>query len=125
MRAVGHRVVHGGRTFFLPTLIDEHVMSEIERIADLAPLHNPANLIGIRAAGQLLPDVPAVAVFDTAFFHGLPDAAATYALDRGVASLHAIRRYGFTAPVTSTCRARLPSFSANPFRAQSDRAAPG
>ncbi len=95
LRAVGHRVVHGGRTFFLPTLIDEHVMSEIERIAGLAPLHNPANLIGMRAAGQLLPDVPAVAVFDTAFFHGLPDAAATYALDRGVASLHAIRRYGF------------------------------
>ena len=95
LRAVGHRVVHGGRTFFMPTLVTEHVMSEIDRISTLAPLHNPANLIGMRAAGELLPDVPAVVVFDTAFFHGLPDAASTYAIDRGVATLHAIRRYGF------------------------------
>lgn len=93
--AVGHRVVHGGRTFYRPTLIDAEVISEISRISTLAPLHNPANLIGIDAARSLLPDVPSVAVFDTAFFHSLPDAAATYAIDRGVADLHAIRRYGF------------------------------
>jgi acetate kinase len=93
--AVGHRVVHGGRTFYRPTLIDSEVISEISRISTLAPLHNPANLIGIEAARSLLPDVPSVAVFDTAFFHSLPDAAATYAIDRGVADLHAIRRYGF------------------------------
>lgn len=93
--AVGHRVVHGGRTFYRPTLITPEVIAEIERIAPLAPLHNPANLIGIRAAQEILPDVPSVAVFDTAFFHGLPDAAAMYAIDREVAAEYAIRRYGF------------------------------
>ncbi|MFW0789374.1 acetate kinase [Gordonia sp. CPCC 205333] len=93
--AVGHRVVHGGRSFYRPTLITPEVVAEIERISPLAPLHNPANLIGIRAAQELLPDVPSVAIFDTAFFHGLPDAAATYAIDRDVAAAHAIRRYGF------------------------------
>ncbi|MFW0793681.1 acetate kinase [Gordonia sp. CPCC 205515] len=95
LSAVGHRVVHGGRTFYEPTLITPEVISEITRISSLAPLHNPANLIGIAAARELLPDVPSVGVFDTAFFHALPDAAATYAIDRGVADLHAIRRYGF------------------------------
>lgn len=95
LSAVGHRVVHGGRIFYRPTLITPEVISEITRISSLAPLHNPANLIGIAAARELLPDVPSVGVFDTAFFHSLPDAAATYAIDRGVAALHAIRRYGF------------------------------
>lgn len=95
LAAVGHRVVHGGRSFFSPTLIDETVRSEIERICPLAPLHNPANLVGINAVTALLPQVPAVAVFDTAFFHDLPDAAATYALDAAVAQQYAVRRYGF------------------------------
>ncbi|MBD0860445.1 acetate kinase [Gordonia sp. zg691] len=95
LTAVGHRVVHGGRSFHEPTLVTPHVISEIKRISTLAPLHNPANLVGILAAQDLLPDVPSVAVFDTAFFHGLPDAAATYAIDREVAVEHAIRRYGF------------------------------
>ncbi|GAA3722101.1 acetate kinase [Gordonia hankookensis] len=95
LRAVGHRVVHGGRIFHQPTLVTTEVISEIRRISTLAPLHNPANLIGIEAVRALLPEVPSVAVFDTAFFHSLPDAAATYAIDRGVASMHAIRRYGF------------------------------
>lgn len=95
LAAVGHRVVHGGRTFYEPTIITPEVISEISRISTLAPLHNPANLVGITAARTFLPEVPSVAVFDTAFFHDLPDAAATYAIDRGVADLHAIRRYGF------------------------------
>ncbi|KAF0967617.1 acetate kinase [Gordonia sp. YY1] len=95
LAAVGHRVVHGGRSFYEPTLVDSWVISEIKRISPLAPLHNPANLVGIEAARALLPDVPSVAVFDTAFFHGLPPAAATYAIDREVAAEHAIRRYGF------------------------------
>lgn len=95
LAAVGHRVVHGGRSFFEPTLVTQEVIAEIKRISTLAPLHNPANLIGIEAIGELLPDVPSVVVFDTAFFHRLPEAAATYAIDRGVAKLHAIRRYGF------------------------------
>ncbi|MFT4128115.1 MAG: acetate kinase [Gordonia sp. (in: high G+C Gram-positive bacteria)] len=95
LAAIGHRVVHGGRVFYHPVLITPAVISEIDRISLLAPLHNPANLIGIEAVRELLPQVPSVAVFDTAFFHDLPDAAATYAIDRGVATLHAIRRYGF------------------------------
>ncbi|MDT0221532.1 acetate kinase [Gordonia sp. AC31] len=95
LSAVGHRVVHGGRSFYEPTVVTPEVISEIERISPLAPLHNPANLVGILAARELLPDVPSVAVFDTAFFHGLPDASATYAIDRAVADEHAIRRYGF------------------------------
>ncbi|GAA1482099.1 acetate kinase [Gordonia sinesedis] len=95
LAAVGHRVVHGGRTFYRPTLIDQRVIDEIRRLSPLAPLHNPANLIGIEAARKLLPEVPSVAVFDTAFFHGLPDAAATYAIDRDVADTYGVRRYGF------------------------------
>ncbi|ALG86199.1 acetate kinase [Gordonia phthalatica] len=95
LAAVGHRVAHGGRSFFAPTLIDAEVRSEIERLGPLAPLHNPANLVGVNAVTALLPDVPAVAVFDTAFFHDLPAAASTYALDAEVAAQYAIRRYGF------------------------------
>ncbi|WP_440712859.1 acetate kinase [Gordonia sp. FQ] len=95
LAAVGHRVVHGGRTFHAPTVIDDEVRAEIERIAPLAPLHNPPNLVGIQAVSALLPDVPAVGIFDTAFFHDLPADAATYALDAEVAQKYAIRRYGF------------------------------
>ncbi|HEX2850386.1 MAG TPA: acetate kinase [Acidimicrobiales bacterium] len=93
--AVGHRVVMGGDRFSGPTLIDADVVATIERLSPLAPLHNPPNLAGIRVARELLPDIPHVAVFDTAFFHDLPAASATYALDREVAAAHAIRRYGF------------------------------
>jgi acetate kinase len=93
--AVGHRVVHGGTRFRAPTLIDDDVIAEIRALAPLAPLHNPANLEGIELARRLRPDVPHLAVFDTAFHATLPDAAATYALDRTVASRYGIRRYGF------------------------------
>ena len=93
--AVGHRVVMGGREFAGPVLIDDDVLATIERLSPLAPLHNPANLAGIEVARELLPDIPHVAVFDTAFFHDLPAAAATYALDRDIAERHGIRRYGF------------------------------
>lgn len=93
--AVGHRIVHGGRNFTAPTLIDERVEAEIDRVAVLAPLHNPAGLAGIRSARAAFPDLPHVAVFDTAFFADLPAAAASYAIDRDVAREHAIRRYGF------------------------------
>ncbi len=93
--AVGHRVVHGGRSFHSPTLIDDHVLSEIRRLSSLAPLHNPANAQGIEVARELLPGVKQVAVFDTAFFFDLPPAAATYAIDRELAAEHALRRYGF------------------------------
>lgn len=93
--AVGHRIVHGGRRFSEPTLIDEQVESEIDRVSVLAPLHNPGGLAGVRSARAAFPDLPHVAVFDTAFFADLPAAAATYAIDREVADEHAIRRYGF------------------------------
>ncbi|MFC0449099.1 acetate kinase [Rhodococcus jostii] len=93
--AVGHRIVHGGDVFFEPTLIDDAVVQSISDLSSLAPLHNPANVIGIEVAREELPDIPHVAVFDTAFFHTLPAEASTYAIDREVAKDHAIRRYGF------------------------------
>ncbi|WP_225726080.1 MULTISPECIES: acetate kinase [unclassified Nocardia] len=95
VHAVGHRVVHGGEVFYRPTLIDDAVVAAISELSALAPLHNPANVAGIESARQLLPGVPQVAVFDTAFFHGLPAAAKTYAIDAKVAAAHGIRRYGF------------------------------
>ncbi|MEU0549093.1 acetate kinase [Micromonospora sp. NPDC005979] len=95
LTAVGHRVVHGGRTFSAPTVVDDAVLAAIRDLVPLAPLHNPANLAGIEMARTALPDVPQVAVFDTAFHHTLPEAAATYAIDRDTAERYDIRRYGF------------------------------
>lgn len=93
--AVGHRVVHGGNQFYRPTLLDDPVVARLEELSALAPLHNPPAVLGIQRARKLLPDVPHIAVFDTAFFHDLPPAAATYAIDRQVADRWQIRRYGF------------------------------
>lgn len=93
--AVGHRVVHGGRQFYRPTLIDDALVAKLDELAPLAPLHNPPAVLGITEARALLPNVPHVAVFDTAFFHNLPAAAAEYAINRDVAAQWHIRRYGF------------------------------
>ncbi|KJL25903.1 Acetate kinase [Microbacterium oxydans] len=93
--AVGHRVVHGGARFYAPTLIDADVERQIDELAVLAPLHNPANLAGIRAARAVFDEVPHVAVFDTAFHQTLPPAAYTYAIDAALAAEHRVRRYGF------------------------------
>ncbi|MCA4754481.1 acetate kinase [Mycolicibacterium fortuitum] len=93
--AVGHRVVHGGKAFYCPTLIDSELIGKLEELSPLAPLHNPPAILGIEVARKLLPDLPHVAVFDTAFFHNLPAAAANYAIDRAVAERWDIRRYGF------------------------------
>jgi acetate kinase len=93
--AVGHRVVHGGDQFIDATRIDDAVEKSIEACVPLAPLHNPANLAGIRAARAALPGVPQVAVFDTAFHARIPRRARTYALDLDVAQKHGVRRYGF------------------------------
>ncbi len=93
--AVGHRVVHGGERFTRPTRIDDDVIAAIEALVPLAPLHNPANLAGIRAARRLLPDAPQVAVFDTAFHATLPNRARRYALPAQIAERHGVRRYGF------------------------------
>ncbi len=93
--AVGHRVVHGGPAFHRPTIVDDDVLAQLAELSPLAPLHNPPAILGIEVARRALPDVPHVAVFDTAFFHDLPAAAATYAIDREVAQQWHIRRYGF------------------------------
>ena len=93
--AVGHRVVHGGARFFEPTLITPLVEINIDELSVLAPLHNPANLAGIVAAKKAFPEVPHVAVFDTAFHQTLAPDAYTYAIDAEVAASHRIRRYGF------------------------------
>ncbi len=93
--AVGHRVVHGGQHFTDPVVVEPGDLAEIKALSGLAPLHNPANAEGIERAQEIFPGVPQVAVFDTAFFAHLPEAAATYALDHQVAQKYGIRRYGF------------------------------
>jgi len=93
--AVGHRVVHGGEKFVQPTLIDEAVLTEIDKLSQLAPLHNPANLKGIRACMRRMPNVEQVAVFDTAFHATIPDYAYTYALPYKYYTDYGVRRYGF------------------------------
>ncbi|SFN36758.1 acetate/propionate family kinase [Mycetocola miduiensis] len=95
LRAVGHRVVHGGKRFFEPTLITDLVKINIEELSELAPLHNPANLQGIEAAQKAFPDIPHVAVFDTAFHQTLSPAAYSYAIDTTLADKHRLRKYGF------------------------------
>jgi acetate kinase len=95
LTAVGHRVVHGGLTFTAPALVDDTVIAAIRELVPLAPLHNPANLAGIEVARALLPGVPQVAVFDTAFHRTLPAAASTYAIEAETAERHGIHRYGF------------------------------
>ncbi|MFJ6936611.1 acetate kinase [Streptomyces sp. NPDC101132] len=95
LAAVGHRVVHGGTRFTRPTVIDDEVLAEIQNLVPLAPLHNPANVTGIQVARSLRPDIPQVAVFDTAFHATMPEYAARYAIDTEVADRLSIRRYGF------------------------------
>ncbi len=92
--AVGHRIVQGGRHFDGPALITDEVRDLIEELCPLAPLHNPAHLKGIDVARELMPDVPHVAVFDTAFFQQLPDRSALYALETETAKKYSVRRYG-------------------------------
>ena len=93
--AVGHRVVHGGEHFTESVLIDNDVLIEIEKTAALAPLHNPANLLGIRTAQQAFSTLPQIAVFDTAFHQTMPKIAYLYALPYSLYKEHGVRRYGF------------------------------
>jgi len=95
IKAVGHRVVHGGEKFKDAVLIDEDVKEAIEQAFDLAPLHNPPNLKGIQAAEDRLPDIPQVAVFDTAFHHSIPPHAYLYGIPNRLYRRHKIRKYGF------------------------------
>ena len=93
--AVGHRVVHGGDTFHEPTLVDDKVIADIEACIPLAPLHNPANLMGIQVARKVFSGAPQVAVFDTAFHQSLPVEAYLYAIPFELHQKYKIRRYGF------------------------------
>ena len=95
LAAVGHRVVHGGERFTASTVVDDDVLAAIEELIPLAPLHNPAALTGLRVARDLLPDIPQVAVFDTAFHATIPPEGALWAIDREVAGKWGLRRYGF------------------------------
>jgi len=95
IRAVGHRTVHGGAKFRETTVIDDAVVEGLRQLSPLAPLHNPPGIAGIEAARKALPDIPHVAIFDTAFFSTLPAEAYTYAIDAELAETHGIRKYGF------------------------------
>lgn len=93
--AVGHRIVHGGEKFHDSVIIDDNVMAAIRECIDLAPLHNPPNIIGIEACQHLMPNTPMVAVFDTAFHQTIPQYAYLYALPYEMYEKHGIRKYGF------------------------------
>jgi acetate kinase len=95
LSGIGHRVVHGGEEFKEPTLIDKNVIDTIRRLIPLAPLHNPANLLGIEVAMHSAPQVPQVAVFDTAFHQSIPEHAFRYAIPQNLYEKHHVRRYGF------------------------------
>ncbi|MEO1498071.1 MAG: acetate kinase [Planctomycetota bacterium] len=92
---VAHRVVHGGERFHAPTPIDDEVLEELDRLTPLAPLHNPANVLGVRLMRERFPEAKHVAVFDTAFHQTMPPRAYRYALPRELTTEHGVRRYGF------------------------------
>lgn len=95
IKAVGHRTVHGGEAFRQTVVIDDDVLAKLRELSPLAPLHNPPGIAGIEAAREALPNVPHVAIFDTAFFSTLPPEAYTYAIPAQLAREHGIRKYGF------------------------------
>lgn len=95
IQGVGHRIVHGGSRFFEPVAVDNSVLADIRELTPLAPLHNPSGLAGIETSRRLLPAIPNVAVFDTAFHYRLPAVAATYALPKDLSKKLQLRRYGF------------------------------
>ena len=123
--AVGHRVVHGGNDFYRPTVIDDALIAKLKELSPLAALHNPPNVLGLEVARKLLPDTPHVAVFDTAFFHDLPAAAATYAIDRAGREVAdpALRIPRHLAPVRQRAGRRVPGQAAG--EPESDCAASG
>ena len=95
INAVGHRVVHGGEKYASSVMVNDEVMIELERCVKLAPLHNPANIIGIKACQKIMPNTPMVVVFDTAFHQTMPEEAYIYALPYEIYQEHKVRRYGF------------------------------
>ena len=113
---IGHRVVHGGAEFDCATRITDEVEQKIEALSDLAPLHNPINLAGIRLARELWPELPQFAVFDTAFHHSLPKRAQTYALPKDLMREHGIRRYGFHGMSHKYVAGRAATFLKDDYR---------
>ncbi|MGL4327684.1 MAG: acetate kinase, partial [Tannerellaceae bacterium] len=95
INAVGHRVVHGGEKFASSVLINDEVIKQLEECIELAPLHNPPNLKGINAVTRLMPNVPQIGVFDTAFHQTMPDYAYMYGLPYSLYKKYGVRRYGF------------------------------
>ncbi|MGV0634910.1 acetate kinase [Mycolicibacillus trivialis] len=115
--AVGHRAVHGGRKFVEPTLVTDELIETMRELEPLAPLHNPPGVLGMEVARRLLPKLPHVAVFDTAFFHDLPPAAATYAIDAEIAEKWHIRRYGFHGQSHEYVSQQAAAFVGRPYDA--------
>lgn len=113
--AVGHRIVHGGEKFAKSVIIDNEVIKAIEQCNDLAPLHNPANLIGIKACREVMPDTPMVAVFDTAFHQTMPDKAYMYGLPYEYYDKYKIRRYGFHGTSHSFVSKRVSEILERPY----------
>ena len=115
VQAVGHRVVHGGEKFTGSTLLTDEAMAAIEACCELAPLHNPANLIGIRACQELMPGVPMVGVFDTAFHQTMPEEAYMYGLPYEYYEKYGVRRYGFHGTSHSFVSKRVADFLGKPY----------
>ncbi len=113
--AVGHRVVHGGEKFAKSVVITDEVKATIEECNDLAPLHNPANLIGINACEKLMPGTPMVAVFDTAFHQTMPDKAYMYGLPYEYYDKYKVRRYGFHGTSHSFVSKRAAELAGKPY----------
>ncbi len=114
IQAVGHRIVHGGEMFSQSVLIDEKVIKEIEKCIDLAPLHNPAGVAGIRAAQKVLPNVPMVVVFDTAFHQTMPPKAYIYQIPYRYYTSYKIRKYGFHGTSHKYVSERVAELMGNP-----------
>lgn len=113
--AVGHRLVHGGEKFASSTVITDEVIAAVESCNDLAPLHNPANLIGVRACQELMPNVPMVGVFDTAFHQTMPEKAYLYGLPYEYYEKYAVRRYGFHGTSHSYVSKRAAELMGKPY----------
>lgn len=113
--AVGHRVVHGGEKFASSTILTEEVLQAVEECNDLAPLHNPANLIGIRACQELMPNVPMVGVFDTAFHQTMPQKAYLYGIDYDYYEKYRVRKYGFHGTSHSYVSKRAAEIVGKPY----------
>ena len=113
--AVGHRLVHGGEKFASSTVITEEVIKGVEEVSDLAPLHNPANIIGVRACQEVLPDVPMVGVFDTAFHQTMPEEAYLYGVPYEYYEKYKVRKYGFHGTSHSFVSKRAAEILGRPY----------